>query len=116
MTTAALHIDQHGLPTKRVNYRQIQKAVCDHFKIRKEDLVGHVRLRMFVRPRQIAMFLIRRHTQLSFPAIAERFGQRDHTTVMHACKVMADRVASEPSAHQDVVSIESDMGIFNGQS
>jgi chromosomal replication initiator protein len=116
MTTAALHIDQYGLTTKRVTCRQIQKAVCQYFKISEDGLIGPSRVRMFARPRQIAMFLIRRHTQLSFPAIAERFGQRDHTTVMHACEVMADRVAGDdPSWHLDVVNIESDLGIYNGQ-
>jgi chromosomal replication initiator protein len=116
MTTAALHIDQHGLPTKRVTYRQIQRAVCQYFKISEDELLGPRCFRVVARPRQIAMFLTRKHTQLSFPAIADRFGQRHHTTVMHACEVMAERVASDdPSWHLDVVSIESDMGIFNGQ-
>jgi chromosomal replication initiator protein len=115
MTTAALHIDQYGLPTKRVNYRQIQKAVCQYFKISHEELLGPRCFRVIARPRQIAMFLTRKHTQLSFPAIGERFGERHHTTVMHACEVMAERVASDdPSWHLDVVSIESDMGIYNG--
>lgn len=115
MTTAALHIDQYGLPTKRVTYREIQKAVCQYFKISHEQLIGPSRVRMYARPRQIAIFLIRKHTQLSYPAIAHRFGQRDHTSAMHAFNAISERLAGDdPSWHLDVVSIESDMGIFNG--
>jgi chromosomal replication initiator protein len=113
MTTAALHIDQYGLPTKRVTYRQIQKAVCQYFKISHEELLGPRCFRVIARPRQIAMFLTRKHTQLSFPAIGDRFGERHHTTVMHACEVIAERIASDQETHLDVVSIENDMGIYN---
>lgn len=116
MTTAALHIDQYGLPTKRVTYTQIQKAVCQYFKISHDQLIGPSRVRMFARPRQIAIFLIRKHTQLSYQAIAGRFGQRDHTTVIHAFNAISERLAGDDLSWQlDVTSIESDMGIFNGQ-
>lgn len=116
MTTAALHIDQYGLPTKRVTCTQIQKAVCQYFKITHEELLGPRCFRVVARPRMIAMFLTRKHTQLSFPAIGERFGERHHTTVMHAWNTVADKVASDDKSwHLDIVSIESDMGIFNGQ-
>jgi chromosomal replication initiator protein len=58
--------------------------VADHFQLKIADLESPNRARSIVRPRQIAMHLCRTLTRRSFPEIGKRFGNRDHTTVMHA--------------------------------
>ena len=65
----------------------IQAAVAAHFAISPLELVSRRRARRIARPRQIAMYLARELTPQSLPAIGRAF-RRDHTTVMHACRVI----------------------------
>ena len=62
------------------------ESTAKFFNVKLADLKGPRRTRQLVTPRQIAMFLIRKHTSLSLPEIGKRFGGRDHTTVIHAVK------------------------------
>lgn len=72
--------------TARPTVRQIRDRAAEYFGIRKEDITGPCRTRNLVRPRQIAMYLSRKMTGRSFPEIGRAFGDRDHTTVMHAMR------------------------------
>lgn len=71
---------------KMLTIETIQKAVADHYKLKLSDLKSHNRQRNLTLPRQIAMYLSRELTNASFPELGERFGGKDHTTVMHAVK------------------------------
>ena len=73
---------------KQVSIENIQKTVADYYRIRVVDLLSKKRTRAIARPRQIAMYLARELTQLSLPEIGVAFGDRDHTTVLHACKTI----------------------------
>jgi len=65
---------------------EILAAVQKHFGIRRKDLIGQCRARMYSYPRALAMFLMRRFTVLSYPEIGAEMGGRDHSTVMHAVR------------------------------
>ena len=80
----------------------IQDAVCETFHITREELLSPSRAARLVWPRQVAMYLARESTDLTFPDIARRFGGRNHTTVMHAVKRAADRLTSDPEAFHTV--------------
>lgn len=69
---------------KEISIESIQKHVADHFKLKVADLKSEKRLKSFVIPRQIAIFLSRELTKASFPEIGERFGGKDHSTVIYA--------------------------------
>lgn len=70
----------------------IQKVVAEYFDLKVSDLRSKRRTVSVVRPRQIAMYLVRELTQHSLPEIGEYFGGKDHTTVLHACnKIAAER-------------------------
>ncbi len=70
----------------------IQKVVADYFDMKVSDLRAKKRTVSIVRPRQIAMFLVRELTRHSLPEIGEYFGGKDHTTVLHSCnKIAAER-------------------------
>ncbi|MFY9239982.1 MAG: chromosomal replication initiator protein DnaA [Roseovarius sp.] len=71
---------------RQVTVEEIQRQVSDHYNIRLSDLVGPKRVRVFARPRQVAMFLSKEMTSRSLPEIGRRFGGRDHTTVMHGVR------------------------------
>ncbi len=73
---------------KQVSIENIQKTVADFYRIKVTDLLSKKRTRVIARPRQIAMCLARELTQLSLPEIGAAFGDRDHTTVMYACKTI----------------------------
>lgn len=71
---------------RELSVEEIQKNVAAHFNIKLSDLKSPKRLKALVLPRQIAMYLSRQLTSLSFPEIGERFGGKDHSTIIHAIK------------------------------
>jgi chromosomal replication initiator protein len=99
-TKEALH-DLISLQDKLVNIDNIQKTVAEYFKIRIADLSSKNRKQSITRPRQIAMCLARELTSHSFPEIGDAFGGRDHTTVMNACKRIAELKQADPKINED---------------
>lgn len=91
---------------KQVSIENIQKTVADFYRIKVTDLLSKKRARIIARPRQIAMCLARELTQLSLPEIGAAFGDRDHTTVMYACKTI------ESLRTQDAV-LNNDFSLLN---
>ena len=89
-----------------VTIESIQKAVCEFFHVRLAELRSKKRTRTIAVPRQVAMYLCRRHTQASFPTIGERFGGRDHSTAIHAMQVIEQRVKEDPAFRAQVERIE----------
>ncbi|MET0355603.1 MAG: chromosomal replication initiator protein DnaA, partial [Cellvibrio sp.] len=78
--------DLLALQDKQVGIDNIQKVVCEYYKIKMNDMVSKRRSRSVARPRQVAMALAKELTNHSLPEIGEAFGGRDHTTVLHACR------------------------------
>ena len=77
---------------KRLNPQKIIKIVANFYNINEKDLCLSSRKREVVKPRQIAMYLLRKETKSSFPFIGKRFGGRDHTTAIYACQKIAKAV------------------------
>ena len=97
MAEVALRDLLRGKEPKRVRIEDIQRVVSKHYNVSKADLLSARRTRTVVRPRQIAMYLSKQMTPRSLPEIGRRFGNRDHTTVLHAVRkiegmVNADRM------------------------
>ncbi|MEQ1528131.1 MAG: chromosomal replication initiator protein DnaA [Methylococcaceae bacterium] len=99
-TKEALH-DLISLQDKLVNIDNIQKIVAEYFKIRVADLSSKNRRQSITRPRQMAMCLARELTSHSFPEIGDAFGGRDHTTVMNACKRIAELKEADTKVAED---------------
>ncbi len=91
---------------RAITIDSIQKAVCDFFRIRSNDLRSKKRTRTIVLPRQVAMYLCRRYTDASFPVIGDRFGGRDHSTVIHAAQVIERRLREDPTFRATVERLE----------
>ncbi|AJE01971.1 chromosomal replication initiator protein DnaA [Geobacter pickeringii] len=72
--------------TKEITVEMIQKYVADHFGIKVSELKSDKRLKVLVVPRQIAIYLCRDLTKASYPEIGERFGGKDHSTIIHSVK------------------------------
>jgi chromosomal replication initiator protein len=75
-----------GIGRRRLTVGYIQQTVANYFDIPLIEMTSHRRHRRVARPRQIAMYLSKRLTPKSLPDIGRRFGNRDHTTVIHAIK------------------------------
>jgi len=82
--------DLLALQDKLITISNIQKTVTEYYKIRIADLLSARRSRTITRPRQLAMALAKQLTTHSLPEIGEAFGGRDHTTVLHACRKVAE--------------------------
>lgn len=77
---------------KTIDHHLIRQLICNYFDITEKELDSPKRTRKIAYPRQIAMYLIREHTDLSLPKIGEIFGNRDHSTVVHACDKLTREV------------------------
>lgn len=84
----------------------IQRIVCEFFDLRPQDMRSKRRSRQIVMPRQVAMYLCRRHTQASFPVIADHFGGRDHTTVIHAVNTIARKITEDAVLRSTIERVE----------
>lgn len=93
--------DLLALQEKLITIENIQKTVAQYYKIRVSDLVSKRRTRSIARPRQVAMSLAKELTNRSLPEIGDAFGGRDHTTVLHACRKVADLKSNDPSIEED---------------
>jgi chromosomal replication initiator protein len=102
-----------GEPTKSVTVDKIMKAVADHFKVKVTDLKSKKRQRAFSLPRQIAMYLSRTRVESSFPEIGAKFGGKDHTTVMFACRKIQDRRSKDLDLKNTLDALERRLDQLN---
>jgi chromosomal replication initiator protein len=90
--------------------KEIQTAACRHFGLSADELVSPSRVARVAWPRQVAMFLARELTSESLPAIGRQFGGRDHTTVLHACRRTAARIAADGPSRDAVDELRAALG------
>ena len=93
--------DLLALQDRLVTIENIQKTVAEYYKIRVGDLLSKRRSRSIARPRQMAMSLAKELTSHSLPEIGDAFGGRDHTTVLHACRVIKSLRESEGRCREE---------------
>ncbi len=93
--------DLLALHQKLVTLESIQKTVAEYFKVRVSDLLSKKRTRSIARPRQVAMALAKELTSHSLPEIGDAFGGRDHTTVLHATRKVAELRESDNRVEED---------------
>ena len=97
--------DLLAVQARLVSIENIQKTVADYFKIRVADLLSKRRNRSIARPRQIAMTLAKELTNHSLPEIGDAFGGRDHTTVLHGCRRIAELRQSDQRIDNDYLNL-----------
>ena len=94
---------------KTVTIDQIQKKVAEHFDVRLADMTSKRRTANIAFPRQVAMYLARRHTKASLHEIGDAFGGRDHGTVLHACKTVSVRMKKEDQVRQSIAMLDTQL-------
>ena len=92
-----------------VSIEAIQKKVAEHFDIRLADMTSKRRPENIAFPRQIAMYFSRQLTDSSLNAIGEAFGGRDHGTVLHACRLVKNRMEVDANVRQVVHYLEKQL-------
>ncbi|ALZ82685.1 MULTISPECIES: chromosomal replication initiator protein DnaA [Pseudomonas] len=93
--------DLLALQDKLVSIDNIQRTAAEYYKIKIADLLSKRRSRSVARPRQVAMALSKELTNHSLPEIGDAFGGRDHTTVLHACRKIAELRESDADIRED---------------
>ncbi|MDR1729059.1 MAG: chromosomal replication initiator protein DnaA [Prevotellaceae bacterium] len=96
-----------NITEKAISIISIQEAVCKYYNLTIKDIQTKSRKREVVQARQIAMYLARKHTKNSLSSIGEQIGNRDHATVLHACKTITDLLDIDKGMKQSLDTIES---------
>jgi chromosomal replication initiator protein len=96
---------------REITVENIQKTICDYFNIRMGDLKAKRRTQNIALPRQVAMYLCRKHTETSFPGIGDKFGGRDHSTVIHASKTIERKIKEDPHMQKTIEKLERNLNI-----
>ncbi len=101
--------DLLSVHNRQVSVENIQKTVAEFYKIKVADLHSKKRSRNIARPRQMAMALAKELTQMSLPEIGDAFGNRDHTTVLHACRTIATLRTKDVELNRDFHVLEQSL-------
>jgi chromosomal replication initiator protein len=94
---------------RQITIELIQKTTAAHFNVRIADMISPKRSKMIALSRQVAMYLSRELTQASLIDIGDAFGRRDHSTVLHGCKKIADKKMREPDFARDIETIKQQL-------
>jgi chromosomal replication initiator protein len=98
--------DLLSIQNRQISVENIQKSVADFYSIKVADMYSKKRPANIARPRQIAMFMAKELTQKSLPEIGELFGGRDHTTVLHAVRKIAEERSYDSQLNHEIHVIE----------
>ncbi len=99
---------------KTVSIKDVIKVVCEFYNIDEKTIYEKTRRKEVVKPRQIAMYILRQDFNTSYPYIGQKLGGRDHTTVIHACEKIKNDIKNNPTIEQEIEHIKN--VIYSGQA
>ncbi|MFA5997175.1 MAG: chromosomal replication initiator protein DnaA [Candidatus Paceibacterota bacterium] len=100
-------IKNSAKPKKLLSVKEIVKVVCDFYSVEESFVYEKTRRKEVLKPRQIAMFILREDFNISYPTIGQKLGGRDHTTVMHSCEKIKTDIKNDLSLMQEVDQIRA---------
>jgi chromosomal replication initiator protein len=89
-------------PKRMILVKDIMKAISEFYDVGLDDMINQCRRKEVVKPRQIAMYLLRQELRSSYPAIGAKLGNRDHTTVMYACEKIGKELENDMALQEEV--------------
>jgi chromosomal replication initiator protein len=98
---------------KCITHKHILKTVSVFYEINPDDLIAKNRKREVVKPRQIAMYLMRSELQYSYPGIGDKLGGRDHTTAIHAYEKIANALKTDEKLNEELISLKDQLYAIN---
>jgi chromosomal replication initiator protein len=102
-----LLIKNNITPKKTASIKDVIRVVSEFYNINEASLFEKTRKKEIVKPRQIAMFILREDFNVSYPTIGERFGGRDHTTVIHSCDKVKNSMKSDAVLTEELEQIRA---------
>ncbi len=99
------------VPERAATFQDTMEAVSRYYSVSVQDMIGSSRVREILIPRQIAMFLGRKHQRMSYVRLGEIFSNRDHTTVMNAVGKIEKRMHDDPQLLREVRAIEQELKV-----
>jgi chromosomal replication initiator protein len=94
-------------PKKNISVKEVVKIVSDFYSIDEESIYNKTRRKEVVKPRQVAMYILREDFNISFPSIGEKMGGRDHTTVIHSYEKVRDDIKDNPLLAQEISQLRT---------
>jgi len=99
-------------PSKVTNYKRIIQAVAEFYDLKEKEILSSTRKKEIVKPRQIAMYLLRNELKTSFPFIGKKFGGKDHTTAIYACKKIKKELKEDSKLSNELELIKERIYCF----
>lgn len=96
-----------ALPAKAISSKEVIKTVAEFYGVEEESIIDKNRKKEVVKPRQICMYILRHNLNLSYPEIGKRLGGRDHTTVMHACESIKQKMLLDGTFGEEINQIKT---------
>ncbi len=94
-------------PKKIISTKEVVKTVSEFYNIEEQLIYDKTRKKEIIKPRQIIMYILREDFNISYPAIGEKLGGRDHTTVMHSCEKIKNDIKIDESLNQEINQLRS---------
>jgi chromosomal replication initiator protein len=98
-------------PAHALSFHDVLEAVSRYFSVSVPDMLGQSRVREILVPRQIAMYMGKKYLRLSYVRLGETFGNRDHTTVMHAVEKIEKKLEEDPQLLREIRTLEKEVGM-----
>ena len=95
-------LKNNAKPKKSISVKEVVKVVSDFYNIEEDSIYNKTRRKEVVKPRQVAMYILREDFNISFPSIGEKMGGRDHTTVIHSYEKIKDDIKNNPVLSQEI--------------
>lgn len=100
-------VKNNSKPKKMVSTKEVVKTVADFYNIEEQLIYDKTRKKEVIKPRQVIMFILREDFNISYPAIGEKLGGRDHTTVMHSCEKIKNDMKFDDSLIEELKQLRS---------
>jgi len=100
-------VKNNAKPKKLISTKEVVKTVADFYNIEEQLIYDKTRKKEIIKPRQIIMYILREDFNISYPAIGERLGGRDHTTVMHSCEKIKNDIKNDDVLVKEIVQLRS---------
>ncbi len=94
-------------PQKSVSVKELVKTIADFYGVEETSIIDKNRKKEVVRPRQVAMYIMREFLNISYPSIGQKLGGRDHTTVMHACEKLKKELETDGTLAEEIAQLKS---------
>lgn len=100
-------VKNNAKPKKFISTKEVVKTVAEFYNIEEQSIYDKTRKKEIIKPRQVIMYILREDFNISYPAIGEKLGGRDHTTVMHSCEKIKNDMKADELLIQEITQLRS---------